>query len=83
MSNDLDAENERVFVVGRVVVRTSNLKTSRRRLAEYVKKLHQKACRTCSTIIFPYSTNQVIHWWRWRCLCPGHRRRGFLNSLVP
>ena len=22
------------------------------RLAQYVKKLHQKACRTCSTIIF-------------------------------
>ena len=36
----------------RVVVRTSNMKISRRHLADYVKKLHQKACRTCSTIIF-------------------------------
>ena len=35
-----------------VVVKTSNMKISRRRLADYVKTLHQKACRTCSTIIF-------------------------------
>ena len=42
--------------------------------ANYVKKLHQKACRTCSTIIFPRSTNQIID--LWRCLC----RRHFLNS---
>jgi len=52
MSNDLEAENERVFVVGRVVLRTSNLKTSRRRLVDYVKKLHQKACRTCTARLF-------------------------------
>ena len=44
----------------RVVVRTSNMKISRRRLADYVKTLHQKACRTCSTIIFHHSTNQII-----------------------
>jgi len=30
----------------RVVVRTSNMKISRRRLADCVKKLNQKACRT-------------------------------------
>ena len=35
-----------------VVVRTSKMKISRSRLADYVKTLHQKACRTCSTIIF-------------------------------
>ena len=35
-----------------VVVRTSNMKISRRRLADYVKKLQQKACRTCSRIFF-------------------------------
>ena len=28
------------------------MKISRRRLADFVKTLHQKACRTCSTIIF-------------------------------
>ena len=44
----------------RVVVITSNKKISRRRLADYVKTLHQKACRTCSTIIFLHSTNQII-----------------------
>ena len=42
----------------RVVVKTSNMKISRRRLADCVKKLQQKACRTCRTIIFPHSTNQ-------------------------
>ena len=41
-------------------------------------KLHQKACRTCSTIIFLHSTNQIIDLWRcrWRCL------RQILNSLL-
>ena len=43
-----------------VAVRTSNMKISRRCLADYVKKLQQKACRTCSTIIFPYSTNEIM-----------------------
>ena len=41
----------------RVVVRTSNMKVSRRHLADSVKNLHQKACRTCSRIIFPHSAN--------------------------
>ena len=61
-----------------VVVRTSNMKISRRRLADYVKTLHQKACRTCSTIIFLHSTNEIIDLWRcrWRC------RRQILNSLM-
>ena len=44
----------------RVVVRTSNVKISRRRLADNVKTLHQKACHTCSTIIFLHSTNQIL-----------------------
>ena len=33
-----------------------------------VKTLHQKACRTCSTIIFLHSTNQIIDLWRCRCV---------------
>ena len=51
-------------------MRTSNMKISHRLLADYVKSLHQKACRTCSTIIFLHSTNQIIDLWRcrWRCL---------------
>ena len=35
----------------------------------HVKKLHQKACRTCSTIIFTQSTNQIIHLFRCHCRC--------------
>ena len=35
----------------------SNMKISRRRLAVYVKTLHQKACRT---ITFLHLTNQII-----------------------
>ena len=60
----------------RAVVRTSNMKISRRHLADYVKTLHQKACRMCSTIIFLHSTNQIFNLWRcrWRC------RRQILNS---
>ena len=33
-------------------------------LADYIKNLQQKACRTCSTIIFLHSTNQIIDLWR-------------------
>ena len=38
-------------------------------------KLHQKAYRTCSTIIFPHSTNQIIDLWRCRCRYQGRRQR--------
>ena len=62
----------------RVVVRISNMKISRRRLADYVKTLHQKACRTCSKIIFFHSTNQIIDLWR----CCRRCRRQILNSLM-
>ena len=51
---------------------------SRRLLADYVNKLHQKACRTCSTIIFPHSANQVIDLWR----CRFHSGRRFFNPLT-
>ena len=44
------------------------------------KKLRQKACRTCSTIIFSDSANHIIDLWRCRCRC--RCRRHFLNSLV-
>ena len=60
----------------RVVFRTSNINISRRRLADYVKKLHQKVCHTCSTIIFPHSTNQIDFWCCYRC------RRNFFNSAI-
>ena len=45
----------------RVVVRTSKMKNCCPYLADYVKIFHQKAYHTCSTIIFPHSTNHIIH----------------------
>ena len=41
------------------------------------QKLHQRACRTCSTILIPHSTNQIIHLWRCRRFC----RRRFVQNL--
>ena len=37
------------------------------RCRQNLKKLHQKAWRTCSTIIFPRSTDHIIDLWRCRC----------------
>ena len=72
------AENERFTAVGSRYSRTSNMEISRRHLADCVKNLQQKACRTCSTIIFPHSANQIIDLWCCRRRC----RRHFLNSLL-
>ena len=60
-------------------VRHQNLKTkiSYRHLADFIEKLHQKACQACSIIIFPHSAIQIIDLLRCRCHCCGH----FLNSL--
>ena len=46
-----------------------------RRLVDYVKMLHQKAC---STIIFPHSTNQIVDFFALSLLLPCSN----LNSLV-
>ena len=43
------------------------------------KNCPQGACRTSSTILFPHSTNQIIHLWRCRRCC---RRRFVQNSLI-
>jgi len=37
-----------------------NLEISRWRLADDVGEFHWSACRLCSTIAFPHSTNHVI-----------------------
>ena len=50
-----------------VVIKTLNLEISRCHLARYVTELYKNACRTCSTIIFPHSTNQIIVFWRHHC----------------
>ena len=72
------AENERFAAEGcRIVVRSSNLKVSRRHLADY-----RKICtNTCAAIIFFHLTNQIIDLWRgrWRFLkCP----RGQKSILI-
>ena len=54
------AENERFTAKGSRYRQNLKFEISRRHLADYVKTLHQKACRTCSTIIFYHSTNGVI-----------------------
>ena len=60
-----------------VVFKTLNLEISRCHLADYVKEFYYSACRTCSTIIFPHSANQIIVFWRRRCRC----RRPCSSSL--
>ena len=50
-----------------VIVKTLNLEISRWHLADYVKELCLSACRTCSTITSPLSTNVIIVFWR--CCC--------------
>ena len=47
-----------------VVVETFSLEMSRCHLADFVRALCKSACRTCSTIIFAHSTNQIIVFWR-------------------
>jgi len=59
------------------VITISNKNIQRRRLADHVNKLPQKACRTCSTIVFSYSTNHIIDLGRCCCRCSLR----FLNSL--
>ena len=66
--DEVNIENERFTVVCfDVVVKTVNLEISRCHLAGYVKEFYLSARRTCSTIIFPHSTNQIIVFWRRRC----------------
>ena len=61
-----------------VAVKTLNLEISRCHLVGYVKELYSSACRTCSTIIFPHSTNHIIVFWRRRRRC----RHTCLSSLM-
>ena len=71
------AENEKLIAADlrcRQNLKYENFTSSFGRLRQ---KLHQKSCRTCSTIVFPHSTNQIIHLWR----CRGRCCRHFLNSL--
>ena len=60
----------------RVVVGTSNMKISRRYLAESIKKNAPKRVSHVQNGIFPHPTNQIIELWRCICRC----RRHILNS---
>ena len=51
-----------------VVVKTLNVDISRSRLADYVCKVYESACRTCSMNVVPHLSNQIV-FWRCRCRC--------------
>jgi len=61
----------------RIVVSTSKMKISRRRLADYAKK-NCTTKRAARSFIFHHATYQVVDWWWCRCYCRCH----VLNSLV-
>ena len=63
-----------------VVVETFSLEMSRCHLADFVRALCKSACRTCSTIIFAHSTNQIIVFWRPCCRCRGPCLSSLLSS---
>ena len=50
-----------------VVIKTLNVVISRCCFAEYGTDLFISACRTCSTLIFPHSTSQVLNLYPCRC----------------
>ena len=53
----------------RALVGTSNLRISRRYLADYVKEMYlilKRAARAACTIICPYITNHIKYLWRCR-----------------
>ena len=56
----IKAKKERLLLRAHVVVKISNMNNLCLRLADYVKKLQRRACRTYSTIIFHHSANQII-----------------------
>ena len=61
-----------------VLIKTVNQVISRCCFVENGTDLSIRACRTCSTIIFPHSTNQILSLWRCRC----RSRRWCSHSLL-
>ena len=51
-----------------VVFHNQNLVTLRCCFVEGVTELFQSSSCTCSTLICPHSTNQILNLWRCRCL---------------
>jgi len=74
----IKAKNERLTAAGsrcRQKLKNENFTSSFDRLRQNIAP---KACRTCSTILFGCSINQIIDLCRSRCLCCLH----FINSLI-
>jgi len=71
-------KNERCTATGLHCRQNPKYENTRRHLADYVKTFHRKACRTCSTTVFPHSANQITDLSRCRYRC---RRHFLMNSL--
>ena len=72
------SHNWDIRLYAQVVVKTVNAVISRGCFPEDGTDLFIGACRTCSTIVFPHSTNQILNLWR----CRSCSRRWCLNSLL-
>ena len=70
-----------VRLYAQIVIKTVNIVISRCCFAENGTHLFKRACRTCSRLIFPHSTNQILYLWRcrYRCRC---RSRCRWSSLL-
>ena len=77
-TNVWQMKNERFTATGLRCRQNPKYENTRRHLADYVKTLHRRACHTCSTIVFPNSTNQITDLSRCRYRC---RRHFLMNSL--
>ena len=71
---ELNIENKKFTVV----CSRFNSEISRCRFEDYVREFHLRACRKCSMIIFPFSTNQIIAFSR----CLRRYSRLCLSSLL-
>ena len=73
-------KNERLTAAGSRCYQ--NLKNENFRSSFDVKKLPQKACRTCSTITFPHLTNHIINLWCCRCRCEKSQKIFLLSRKI-
>jgi len=64
---DVTIEEWKIYCCDLALWPEPQISISRGRLVEYSKILHQKACHTCCTTVFPHSTNHIID--LWRCFC--------------
>ena len=67
---------------GQVVIKTVNVIISRCFFAEDGTDLFIRACCTCSTLSFSYSTNQILNLWRCGCCCRSVVNAKALNQFA-